>query len=136
MIQRIQSLYLLGASICAFLSFKFPFYSGQKKINAEQKYLTASANFGILLLTIALAVGILAIIFLYKNRKEQMKYTLIALLISIVSLVVYFFAKNNFVSGTYSFGAILPIAIPVLLSLAVWNIRKDEKLVKSLDRLR
>jgi peptidoglycan/LPS O-acetylase OafA/YrhL len=136
MIQRIQSLYLLGASICALLSFKFPFYSGQKKINAEQKYLTASTNFGILLLTIALAIGIFAIIFLFKKRNEQIKYTLLAILVSIVSLVIYFFAKNNFVSGTYSFGAILPIAIPVLLGLAAWNIRKDEKLVKSLDRLR
>lgn len=136
MIQRIQSLYLLGASICAFLSFKFPFYSGQKKINAEQKYLTASDNFGILLLTIALAVGILAIIFLYKNRKAQIKYTLIAMAVSIITAVIYFFAKKDFVSGTYSFGAILPIAIPVLLGFAAWNIRKDEKLVKSLDRLR
>jgi peptidoglycan/LPS O-acetylase OafA/YrhL len=136
MIQRIQSLYLLGASICAFLSFKFPFYSGQKKINAEQKYLTASTNFGILILSIALAVGIFAIIFLYKKRKEQIKYTLIALLVSIASLVIYFFAKKDFVSGTYSFGAVLPIAIPVLLGLAAWNIRKDEKLIKSLDRLR
>lgn len=136
MIQRIQSLYLLGASICALLSFKFPFYSGQKKINAEQKYLTASDNFGILLLTIVLAVGILAIIFLYKNRKEQIKYTLVALVVSIITVVIYFFAKKDFVSGTYSFGAILPVAIPVLLGLAAWNIRKDEKLVKSLDRLR
>jgi peptidoglycan/LPS O-acetylase OafA/YrhL len=136
MIQRIQSLYLLGASVCAFLSFKFPFFSGQKKINAEQKYLTASTNFGILLLTVALAVGTLAIIFLYKNRKQQIKYTLVALLVSIASLAVYFFAKKDFVSGTYSFGAILPIAIPILLGLAAWNIRKDEKLVKSLDRLR
>ena len=136
MIQRIQSLYLLGASICALLSFKFPFYSGQKKINAEQKYLTASDNFGILLLTIVLAVGILAIIFLYKNRKKQIKYTLVALVVSIITVVIYFFAKKDFVSGTYSFGAILPVAIPVLLGLAAWNIRKDEKLVKSLDRLR
>jgi len=39
-------------------------------------------------------------------------------------------------SGSYSLGALLPFAIIVFFILAARGIRKDQKLVKSLDRLR
>jgi len=38
--------------------------------------------------------------------------------------------------GTYQWGGLLPVAIIIFLILAARGIYKDEKLVKSLDRLR
>jgi hypothetical protein len=39
-------------------------------------------------------------------------------------------------NGGYAFGSVLPIFSLVFLILAIRGINKDEKLVKSLDRLR
>ena len=40
------------------------------------------------------------------------------------------------VTGSYWIGSVLPIISLVFLIMAIRGIRKDEKLVKSLDRLR
>jgi hypothetical protein len=42
----------------------------------------------------------------------------------------------KFTTGTYSLTSLLYLAVPVCLFLAARGIRKDDKLVKSLDRLR
>jgi hypothetical protein len=43
---------------------------------------------------------------------------------------------NNFQSGSYQGGALIPFAMFILFFLAARGIYKDEKLVKSLNRLR
>ena len=135
MLQRIQSVWLLLAAIFLFLSFRFPFYSGNTAEKAGVKF-TAGYNFLTLVLTAILAAGCLAIIFLYKNRKLQLRLTIAALLVSIAILAVYFAGLRDFVSGELSFSAIFIFLVPVLLLLAGRGIYKDEKLVRSLDRLR
>lgn len=62
--------------------------------------------------------------------------TLAAAGLSIINLIIYYMETKKFESGTYSLTAILSLAIPVLLVLAARGIWKDEKLVKSVDRLR
>jgi hypothetical protein len=47
-----------------------------------------------------------------------------------------FQADNSILKGSYYWGGLLPIAVMVCFILAASAIRKDEKLVKSLDRLR
>jgi glucan phosphoethanolaminetransferase (alkaline phosphatase superfamily) len=139
MIQRVQSLWLLAAALCAALTYKFPFYSGNKIGEAnmqEFKKLVASSNFLLLIFSGALAAGCLIIIFLYKDRKQQLWLTIAAFAISVIDLFIYFSETKKFVSGTYSLSAVLAFAIPVFLLLAARGIRSDEKLVKSLDRLR
>ena len=139
MIQRIQTLFLLLASLCAAFSYKFPFYSGNKT-GADNKPVfekfVASSNFILLITTAILMAGCLYIIFQYKNRKQQLWLTIAAGGLSIINLLVYFNQKGKFTDGAFSLGAILSLSIPVLLILAARGIWKDEKLVKSVDRLR
>lgn len=139
MIQRIQTVWLLLAAICGALTFKFPFYTGNKlpvDLTGAQSRLTASSNFLILVLTIVIIAGCILIIFQYKNRKQQLWLTLGACFLSILNIIIYFTELKKFTSGTMSLAAILVFAIPVFLLLAANGIRKDEKLIKSLDRLR
>jgi hypothetical protein len=139
MIQRIQTIWLFLSALCAAFTYKFPFYTGNKipiSVTGEQQKLVASSNFILLILTALLIIGTFIIIFLYKNRKQQLWLTILALVISIVNIIIYFTELKKFVSGTISLTAILAFIIPIFLLLATNGIWKDEKLVKSLDRLR
>jgi len=136
MIQRLQSLWLLVAAALAALTFVFPFYSGKVIINGEFLNLTASSHPATLILTGALIPGCIIIIFLYKKRKLQLRLTILAIVISLLNIIVYVSQMNRFSQGNLSLAAIIYIAIPVFLFFAVRGIWKDEKLIKSLDRLR
>ena len=142
MIQRIQSVWLFLAALCAALTYKFSFYSGNKpgvdnKPPAFQE-LTASSHFILLISTAILVGGCFFIIFLYKDRKLQLSLTIGAIALSVINLIIYFGQTKKFLpaEGNYDLSAILVLIIPVFLVLAVRGIWKDEKLVKSLDRLR
>ena len=140
MIQRIQSIWLLLAAAAAFASLQFPFYTGYLTNDQVKTIKTLSAQSNLLLMILTAGVGLASLIaiFLYKTRKRQLRIILIALLVSIVNLALYFWQTQKFVpgQGNYSLTAIFPIITPILLILAMRGIRKDEKLVKSLDRLR
>ena len=139
MIQRIQTVWLFLAALFAALTYKFPFYSGNviNKENVQRfEKLLASSNFLVLIFTAGLIVGTIIMIFMYKNRKQQMWLTAVAAGLSIINIVLYFTELKKFVSGNMSLTAVFALAIPVFLFLAMNGIWKDEKLVKSLDRLR
>jgi len=139
MIQRIQTVWLFLVALCAALTFKFPFYSGNmvgKDSIPRYEKLVASSNFLLLIFTALLIGGAIAIIFLYKNRKQQLWLTITAAGLSIINIIIYFSQLKKFISGNMSLAAVLVFAIPIFLLLAANGIWKDEKLVKSLDRLR
>jgi ABC-type branched-subunit amino acid transport system permease subunit len=139
MIQRIQTIWLLLASTAAFLSLKWSFYTGNiLAADQTKKYeeLTAVHHPLILVCCIAVAVAALIGIFIYKNRRLQLRISLIALLAALLNIVLYYFEARKFVEGQYAISALVTLAIPVFLLLAALGINKDEKLVKSLDRLR
>jgi hypothetical protein len=139
MIQRLQTVWLFLASIFAFITFKFPFYSGNvvsSNNQLELKKFIASFDILTLIITPILGLGCFIIIFLYKNRKLQFRLTIAMLVLSILNLVVYFTRLGKFLNGDLSFSAIFALTIPIFLFLAARGIRKDERLVKSLDRLR
>ena len=139
MIQRIQTVWLFLAALFAALTYKFPFYSGniinKEKVQLFEKLL-ASSNFLVLIFTAALVGGTIYTIFMYKNRKQQIWLTVAAAGLSIINIILYFTELKKFVSGNMSLTAVFALAIPIFLLLAVNGIWKDEKLVKSLDRLR
>jgi hypothetical protein len=139
MLQRMQSIWLLLAAASGILTLKYSFFSGNK-IDANQvktfEFLTATSSMLILVLTIALVSGILIDIFLYKNRKLQLRITILAIVVSLLNIFLYYEQTKNFVEGNYTLTAVLSLVIPVLLILAAKGIYKDQKLVKSLDRLR
>lgn len=139
MIQRIQSVWLLLAAACALLSLKFSFYTGIMINDTQRKLVSITSVSSIPIVIAAVAVGItsLVIIFLYKDRKMQMRITFAALFVSLLLIFLYFSYKNsNFSEGSFDLGAPLIFLIPVFLVLALRGIYKDEKLVKSVDRLR
>jgi hypothetical protein len=153
MLQRKQTLWMLLALICAALTFKFPFYFGNMKVGLngiaplEVKALptfgagAVSAGSGsvlILIVTVILIAGIIINIFNFKGRRKQLWITIGLIVLSLLNIFLYWWKSGvpPFESGSYSVGMILSLAVPVLLFLAARGIRKDEKLVKSADRLR
>jgi hypothetical protein len=139
MLQRFQTLWLLLAAIFAFLSFKLPFYSGSKIIKdviQPDVRLDAASQIFILVLTGAVILCCFTAVFLFKNRKKQLTLTIINFILSIILLVLYFLQIQKFQTGIISLSCLFTLAIPIFLFLAARGIRKDEKLIKSLDRLR
>ena len=65
-----------------------------------------------------------------------MRLTVAALFISAINVILYFTQLKKYTSGNIALTAVFALAIPLLLFLAARGIWKDEKLVKSLDRLR
>jgi len=138
MIQRQQSLWLLLAAVASFLSFRFPFYTGNKLINNISTYdeLDAGSHFLILILT-GFSVLLAAItIFLFKDRKTQFKLSIGGIGLSVILLILYFTQIGKFENGHFSLTAVIVFAIAAGYIMATRGIWKDEKLVKSLDKLR
>ncbi|PYI90086.1 MAG: hypothetical protein DME97_18500 [Verrucomicrobia bacterium] len=96
----------------------------------------ASFDILTLIITCVLGMGCFIIIFFYKNRRLQFRLSIALLILSILNLVIYFTRLGKFLNGDLSFAAIFALTIPIFLFLAARGIRKDEKLIKSLDRLR
>lgn len=130
------------AAAAATLTLKLSFYNGQIVPSGSTletyKELTAQDNILLLILTAGVTLASLISIFLYKNRKQQFRIVLLSLLISVVNLVLFFLETKKFVpgKGNFTLTSAIAFAIPIFLILALRGIRKDDKLVKSLDRLR
>jgi Domain of unknown function (DUF4293) len=136
MIQRIQSIWLLLASVCSFLTFRVSFYYGLKTTITVNEPLNATADLLLIVLASVVGVGSFIAIFLYKDRKLQMRITIAAMFLSVFSIVVYFAHLKDFTDGRFTITAIVAFLVPVFLFMATRGIWKDQKLVKSLDRLR
>jgi len=139
MIQRIQTLWLTLAALASLLTLKFSFYSGNKIDATKVKKwieLTATTNFIILVLTVGIAVTAIIVIILYKDRKMQFRLTVLSLVISILNLFLYYNETKKFTEGNPDITALISLVIPVFLFFAARGIYKDDKLIKSADRLR
>jgi dipeptide/tripeptide permease len=141
MLQRMQSIWLLLAAVFAFLTIKLSFYSGNIGTPEQPpsfQYLTAGFNIWILILTIALVCIATIDIFLYKNRKLQGRLAILGILLSLLNIFLYYKQTQKFIQdqGTYNLTAILALLIPVFFFLSWRGIYRDQKLIKSLDRLR
>jgi hypothetical protein len=81
------------------------------------------------------------IIINFKNRSSQIKlsYVAIFLQICLTALIYYYVWRNsNGMGGSYSIKifASFPLEAAIFVFLAIRGIMKDEKLVKSIDRIR
>jgi 4-amino-4-deoxy-L-arabinose transferase-like glycosyltransferase len=86
---------------------------------------------------VGIALLALIAVFLFKKRKRQILIGYIILLVLVLDYVVFFafrFDLNALTSGILTF--LLPFVAAIFDYLAIKGIRKDEKLVRSLDRLR
>ena len=138
MIQRQQSLWLLLSAVASFLSFKFPFYTGNILENNMSRFeeLNGGSNFYLLVLTGASVLISAITIFMFKDRKTQVKLTFGGIIISIALLALYFSQLKKFSAGNFALTSVLVLAILIGYIMALRGIWKDEKLVKSLDKLR
>ena len=138
MIQRQQSLWLLLSTISSFLSFKLPFYNGTKRVNemVSAAELDGGSSFFLVVLTGASLLLALITIFLFKDRKLQLKLCFTGIGVAVLTLIIYFVEMKKFESGTISLSCLFTFATVVGFIMAARGIWKDEKLVKSLDKLR
>ncbi len=137
MLQRIQSIWLLLASGCAVLSLKLPFYSGTNKEGIPSYDLLPDNNhFTLMLVTIIIALISLISIFLYKNRGTQIRIVIVAMLLEVTLLFLYYRVVSTFLSGTYALSSLLQAAVLVFLFFAIRGINHDNKIIKESNRLR
>ena len=138
MIQRIQSLWLLLAAIFDAVTFRFPFYNGDWLKDSIPTPIDLDADTTTLIAIVTVLTGAFAFaaIFLFGNRKLQLKLCIVGLLFSVGLLVSYFMEMQNFSSGAIALSCIFHFAIAAFYVLAIKGIREDQKLIKSLDRLR
>ena len=140
MIQRQQTLWLLLSTVAAIFSYMFPFVVGGEVVGKSLVPVTsrvdAASNFFLLILTGGSLILSTVIIFLFKNRKQQMQLCLVGLLLSVLIVFLYFLQMGKLVKPTMALSCILPFAVIVGYFMAFRNIRKDEKLIKTLDKLR
>lgn len=134
MIQRKQSIFLFLAGIFSAVSA----WVGNLWKTATG-WIQAEDIIILLVLFLASAVLSLATIFLFKNRKLQMQLGLLNILLNILLVGYLAYSLSNLPGGFDSekgIGLLAPFISIVLLILANRFIKKDEKLVKSIDRFR
>lgn len=139
MIQRIQTIWLLLAFLLSAVLFVIPvFKAGDNALKIGGDYIAVIIN----ALTLFLSLWA---VFRYKNRKSQKQMTFFNVVVNIGLLAWIFKSVNDFEEvqkmtfgqdGYFWIGAFLPIFTILCLIMAIAGIRKDEKLLKSLDRLR
>lgn len=136
MLQRIQTLYLI---IVLTISVGLTHWC-HLWVTAEGTRVFAKDN--PLYLTLFISSGILSTIAIIKFKKRKLQFILGRLnIISNFILLVFFVYQSLKLSGETAvsekgIGMLLPVVSIVLLALANKAIKKDEELVKSVDRLR
>lgn len=136
MIQRIQSVWFLLASACAFLSLKMPFYVGTTKDRVASHQLMGTENYYLMLLTIAIGVLAFAIIFLYKKRRLQVRFAVLGIMLELVLILLYYLKVRTYLDGTYALSALLHSLIIFFFFLALRGISKDIQVIKNSNRMR
>ncbi|WP_428742025.1 DUF4293 domain-containing protein [Tenacibaculum sp.] len=145
MLQRIQSIYLLAAGIISGgLTFLFSLWNNSQE-NATVYILDLFSSNSLLekcvpmLFFISALVSIVSL-FLFKNRQLQFVLGRLNILINLflLGLLVYL---SQTLSGEAAvsekgIGMFFPVIVILLVVLANKAIKKDEDLVKSVDRLR
>jgi len=136
MIQRIQTIYLLlSAAVSAGLIFVLHLWTNNKDI-------PVFAQDDILYLGLFLGSAVLSLIsiFSFKNRKFQFVLGRLNIILNFILLAFFVYqllmppGESNI--SEKGVGIFIPILSIVLLVLANKAIKKDEDLVKSVDRLR
>lgn len=141
MIQRIQSLWLLLAGVAGLMTYKLPLWTGTLQDGSVKNFVGPESLLLFACIVATCIMGFVAI-FLFKNRKTQKNLALLGMLLSIGIIALQYFivedykTTSNFKESMWKFGAIMPILMTVFFFLAHQGIRNDEKMIKSLERLR
>ena len=136
MIQRIQTLYLIAAALFAgMLPFFVPLWTDSTNV---AHYFTDKLSY-LMLFELSSVLAVVCI-FLFKTRQHQFVLNRLNILLNLILLGLLFFdlitLSGDDSSSKKGIGLLLPFVSIVLLVLANKAIQKDEKLVKSSNRLR
>jgi hypothetical protein len=150
MLQRMQTLYFLGALVLLITCFFIPLaevvtasgpsgaftLSGLKNIN-----ITTDIKLLIVILSAITSTILFVNIFGYKNRKRQMKIsmTIIILLVCIIGTLLFQliqFRKEPGMIILFKLPLVFPLISIIFTYLGYRGIKKDDELVRSYDRLR
>lgn len=145
MIQRIQSLYLLGSFVLIALMFFFPLANLS---TAEQSYQflyrgipAVYIAYPVAVLLSVVALISLVSIFLFKKRMLQIRLTIFNMVCMFGAMGLIYYSINNqaktlLAITDYSIVNAFPLVALVLSYLALRNIGKDEAMIRSMDRIR
>ena len=145
MIQRKQSLWLLIAALLNSGVLFLDLYRWHEVVNGvdTEHQLRVTDHFPSLLIALTIIILPLVTIFMFQQRKTQIRLSIMSI-IAVGSFVTMMLTRVSKLSQqpivptmpSYWVGAVLPVISLVFLVLAIFGIRRDDKLVKSMDRLR
>jgi Domain of unknown function (DUF4293) len=137
MLQRIQTVYLILALLVAgVLPFLFPLFT---LISGKQVFFMQNMVY-VTLFGLSLSLSLLSILS-YNKRQNQFVINRLNMILNLILLGLFVYRSLNLSGETVivsekGIGMFLPIIVIVLLVLANKATKKDEDLVKSVDRLR
>jgi len=137
MLQRIQTIYLLLAFVATGV---LPFFIPLWTMADGKEYVFIQNQVYVALLGLSTTLTLVSIVS-YKKRQNQFVMGRLNIILNLILLGLFVYRSLN-VSGETpvvsekGIGMFLPIVAIVLLVLANKAIKKDEDLVKSVDRLR
>jgi len=153
MIQRVQTLYLLGVFVLIALMFFFPLaelidsasqtytfiYRGIPSLTEGEPMLFKAYPVAILLAIICL--NVIVTIFSYKKRIRQIRFTVFNIFSMLGTMGLVYYSINSQANemqaiANYSIVNAFPLVGIVLSYLAIRNIGKDEAMIRSMDRIR
>ncbi|MFR9504116.1 MAG: DUF4293 domain-containing protein [Rikenellaceae bacterium] len=156
MLQRVQTLYLLGATALMAIFFLNPmaifsnsdgiFTLSAVGVKDSEGTLVYSAIYSIIMLSLATLLPFVNL-FLFKRRMLQVRLCVVQMVLTLGALIVsgvYFYLGNRFFGADTSDISISSIRIVCILPLfaifldymALKAILRDELLIKSIDRIR
>ncbi len=152
MIQRVQSIYIILSIIVVFTASLFPFayyviedqvvmldaFGWESQKNVLIKDFPNYPFFIGYLVSISLSIFMLL---KYKNRKTQLSFGKLNYFVLLITLIYMFLSVssvsfNDSKDPAYGIGLYLLVSSIPFIFLANRGIKNDEKLIKSLDRLR
>ena len=142
MIQRIQSIYLtIVFTLSAILPLVFKLWNYSNKEVYALELLSDLSIIAKLVPVFFLISALLAIVSIFKYKKRQLQFVLgrIIILINLFLLGILIYLSLNIpgeASSEKGIGMFIPVVAILFAVLANKAIKKDEDLVKSVDRLR
>ena len=155
MIQRVQTIWLFLASLALFCLFLVPYLQIIKPDGTAQAIKVTGVYeqinnipvktqefLGFTVLTVIVALLPLLVVFFYRDRKKQIVLSYLVI-VAIIGLGFWLAQTAKGIVGdikldipNYGIGVLLPSVAIIFMILALKGIRRDEKLIKSADRLR
>ena len=136
MLQRIQTVYLI---LVALLGGVLPFWVNLWSNAAGDEIFASNEILVSLAFYVSAALAVIAIT-LFKNRKNQFVANRLNMILNLFLLGFFVYRSLNLSGETLvsekGIGMLIPVFSIVFLVLANRAIKKDEDLVKSVDRLR